>query len=176
MFKKVLLGILAIVVIVGTGLFVWARSVLTQDTVRTAIAARLTDTLGQPVSIGGIGATIYPRVTVNLENVAIGPQTNIHVNTLAIGTDFRALLSRRIEHGTMRLVGARIRLPLPPLALGSQPTAPVTTTAPSGAPVEIVSIDEIVLTGVEIVSGGRTLRGDIEVVPQGRGVSCERLR
>ncbi len=43
------------------------------------------------------------------------------------------------------------------------------------APVEIVSIDEIVLSGVEIVSGGRTLRGDIEVVPQGKGLLVKKV-
>jgi uncharacterized protein involved in outer membrane biogenesis len=35
------------------------------------------------------------------------------------------------------------------------------------SPVEIVSIDEIVLRRVEIVSGGRTLRGDVELEPRG---------
>ena len=34
---------------------------------------------------------------------------------------------------------------------------------------ELVSIDEIVLSDVQIVSAGRTLRGDVAVVPQGKG-------
>ena len=40
---------------------------------------------------------------------------------------------------------------------------------------EIVSIDEIVLKGVEVVSGERTLRGDIELVPRGAGVHIRRV-
>ena len=40
---------------------------------------------------------------------------------------------------------------------------------------EIVSIDEVVLSGVEIVSGGRTLRGDIDVVPQGNGLTVKQI-
>jgi uncharacterized protein involved in outer membrane biogenesis len=174
MLKKVLLGVLAAVLIGGVALFVWGRSILTQDNVRAAIAARLTASLGQPVSIGGISASIYPRVSVNLEDLGIGPQGGIHVNALRIATDLRALLSRRIEHGSMRLTGARIRLPLPPFQAAAP--APVTPTPASTAPaVEIVSIDEIILSGVEIVSGGRTLRGDIEVVPQGKGVLVRRV-
>jgi uncharacterized protein involved in outer membrane biogenesis len=171
----VLGGVLGVFLVGSIGLFFWARSVLAHDGVRTEIAARLSQALGQPVSIGGIGATIYPRVTVNLDNLSIGPQANIRVSALGIGTDFRALLSRRIEHGSMRLTGARVQLPLPAFTSavsGSLADAPPATRA---APVEIVSIDEIVLSGVEIVSGGRTLRGDIELVPQGNGVLVRKV-
>jgi len=173
MLKKTVLGVLVAALVGAIAVFVWARSVLAQDSVRTAIAARLTQALGQPVSIGGIGASIYPRVAVDLYNVTIGPQANIRVNSLRIGTDFRALLSRRIEHGSMRLTGARIQLPLPAFAPASPATAP--SASAHTAPVEIGSIDEIVLSGVDIVSGGRTLHGDIDVVPQGNGVLVRKI-
>ena len=174
MLKKTVLGVLVAALVGAIAVFVWARSVLAQDSVRTAIAARLTQALGQPVSIGGIGASIYPRVAVDLYNVTIGPQANIRVNSLRIGTDFRALLSRRIEHGSMRLTGARIQLPLPAFAPASPGTAPSSASAHT-APVEIGSIDEIVLSGVDIVSGGRMLHGDIDVVPQGNGVLVRKI-
>jgi uncharacterized protein involved in outer membrane biogenesis len=175
MIKKALLGVLVAALVGAIVLFVWGRSVLAQDSVRTAIAARLTEALGQPVSIGGIGASVYPRVAVNLENVSIGPQANIRVSSLRIGTDFRALLSRRIEHGSMRLTGARIQLPLPVFGPASPASAPPPAASAHAAPLEIASIDEIVLSGVEIISGGRTLRGDIDVVPQGRGVLVRKI-
>src|SRR5262245_40817644 len=139
MLKKVVLGVLVLVVVGALGLFFWARSVFTHDNVRTALAQKLTETLGQPVTIGGIGAGIYPRVTVNLDNVSIGPQTNIRVGALRIGTDFRALLSRRIEHGSMRLTGAHIQLPLPQFTTPSSSSTPQSSS--SSSPVEIVSID-----------------------------------
>jgi AsmA protein len=109
-------------------------------------------------------------VTVTLGDVTIGQPARATVTELHIATDFRALLSRRIEHATLRLAGARIELPLPPLALTSSPS-------PSGASsvVEIVSIDEIVLSGVEVVSGARILSGDIEVVPQGQGLLIRKI-
>src|SRR4029079_4738131 len=37
------------------------------------------------------------------------------------------------------------------------------------------SIDAIVLHGVEILSGGRTLTGDVEVVPEGNGLTLKKV-
>jgi hypothetical protein len=172
MLKKILIGGLVLIVVLGGGLFFWARAVLGQDGVRTALASQLSKSLGQPVAIGSVGATIYPRVTVRLGEVSIGDPARIKVGTLDVGTDFRALLSRRIEHASLRLNGARIELPLPDFAIAA--SAPE-GSAPSGSAVEIVSIDEVVLSGVEIVSGGRTLQGDIEVVPQGKGLVVRKI-
>lgn len=102
MLKKVLIDVLAVVILASTGLFSWARAVFTQDSVRMALAAQLSKSLGQPVTIGSIGATVYPRVTVNLREVAIGEPRRIRIETLHVGTDFGALLSRRVEHAALR--------------------------------------------------------------------------
>jgi uncharacterized protein involved in outer membrane biogenesis len=174
MLKKTLAGALVLVVVVSLGLFFWVRAVFTRDTVRTAIAAQLSRSIGQRVTIGSIGAAIFPRVTVSLGEVSIGQPARIQVRTLKIGTDFRALLSRRIEHASIQLAGARVELPLQGFVMESSSTAPASGEGDHSAAVEIVSIDEITLSQVEIVSGGRTLRGDIEVVPQGKGVALRR--
>ena len=175
MLKTLLLGVVAVVLIVAIGLFVWARSVFTQDEVRTRLAAQLSEALGQPVTIGSIGAAIYPRVTVNLGAVAIGEPARIEVETLQVGTDFRALLSRRIEHASLRLSGARIALPLPAFDVAAGGSSRESGDSPESSPVEIVSIDEIVLADVVITSGGRELRGDVEVVPEGDGLTIRRV-
>jgi hypothetical protein len=168
--KKLLVGTLGLILVITIGLFFWARSVFGRETVRAALAAQISEAIGQPVTIGGIGASVYPRVTVKLETVTIGEPARIRARSLDIGTDFRALLSRRIEHGTMRLDGARVELPLPSFSFGR-----TTASEPTESPVEIVSIDEIILTNAEIVSGGRTLRGHVEVVPRGAGADIRRL-
>jgi uncharacterized protein involved in outer membrane biogenesis len=161
--KKTGIAALAVVVLVLAGGFLWARAVLTGDNVRAALAAQLSKALGQPVSIGRLGASAFPRVTVTLGDVKIGDPVRLQLANLRIATNVRALLSRRIEHATLRLDGARIELPLPPLAGGAS------NAHAANAPVELVSIDEIVLRDVQLVSGGRTLRGNVELVPQGRG-------
>lgn len=169
--KKPLIYLLVASVALVAGLFFWARAVLTQDNVRVALAGRLSEALGQPVSIGTIGAGIFPRVTVNLGDVTIGEPASVRIERLQVGTNLRALLSRRIEHADLRLTGARIDLPLPDLALGGESRAGAAT-----GPVELVSIDEIALSDVHIVSGGRTLRGDFVFVPQGNGVVIQDAR
>lgn len=169
---KILVGIGVGLLLMSAGLFFWARSVFTQDNVRAALAAQLSESLGQPVAVGGISAGIYPRVTVNLTEVTIGEPARIRVETLHIGTNLRALLSRRIEHASVRLSGATVELPLPDFANVTAAEG----GGSSGAPVELVSIDEIVLNDVALISGGRTLRGDIELEPRDGGVNIRRMR
>ena len=169
--KKALIAVGVLLVVLVGALALWARSVLTGDNVRAAIAAQVSEALGQPVTIGGLGASVFPRVTVDLTDVAIGQPARIQLKSLHVGTDFRALISRRIEHAAVRVNGARLELPLPPLGTGA-----TTEAAPEAKPpVEIVSVDEIVLSNVEVVRGARTLRGDIELVPQGSGVVLRRI-
>ena len=122
MIKRVLVGVVILVVAASAGLFFWVRAVFTQDAVRTAFAAQLSRSIGQTVTIGSIGAGIYPRVTVNLGEVSIGQPARIQIRTLKVGTDFGALLSRRIEHASLRLAGARVELPLPDFAMASSYT------------------------------------------------------
>jgi uncharacterized protein involved in outer membrane biogenesis len=171
MLKKVLLGALLLILLLGMGLSLWARAVFDNETVRAALAGQLSKALGQPVKVGTIAASIYPRVTVNLGEVAIGEPSRIHVTTLHVGTDVRALLSRRIEHARLELSGARVELPLPSFSIGSGSTSGSSSTSS----VELVSIDEVVLHDVEITSGGRTLTGDVEIVPEGKGLTLRRV-
>ena len=169
--RKVLVGVCLVVAALAAGLFLWVRAVFTDELVRRALASQLSSALGQPVTIGGIGAGLYPRVTVNLKDVAIGEPARIRVRTLHVGASLGALLSRRIEHARLELADARIALPLPPFAFTS--AAPATS---GSAPVELVSVDAVALRNVELVSGGRTVTGDIDIVPEGRGATIRKVR
>ena len=168
MVKKVVAALVAVFVLLAVGAVVWARSILATETVRGAIASQISSAIGQPVAIAGIGASIFPRVTIDLDNVTIGQPPRIQVETLHVATGFRALLSRRVEHAALRLTKARVQLPLPDFGEGGADAAQ--TSDAGGSAVEIVSVDEIVLSDVEIVSGSRTLHGDIEASIEGKRV------
>jgi uncharacterized protein involved in outer membrane biogenesis len=170
--KKVAIGIVAALLFLSVIGFFWVRSVFVHDTVRLALASQISSAIGQPVTIDSIDAGIYPRVTVKLGGVSIGQPTRIHVRMLRLGTNLRSLLSRQIVGGTVHLDGARVELPLP--RLGAPPTS-APTPSDGKLPLEIISVDEIVLNGVEIVSGGRTLQGDIVAAPHGVGVTLRQI-
>jgi uncharacterized protein involved in outer membrane biogenesis len=169
--KRVSIGLAALLILVSLVGFIWVRSVFGHDAVRIALAAQISSAVGQPVTIDSISAGLYPRVTVNLGGVSIGQPPRIRAQTLRLGTDFRALLSRTIEHGSIRVDGARVELPLPPLGTNGESAA----AGESSWPVTIASIDEVVLNGVEIVSGGRTLGGRVEAVPHEHGVTLRQI-
>ena len=171
--KRLVLVAVTVIVLAGLGLALLARYVFAGPNVRAAVEAQVSAALGQPVTIGGLGASVYPRVTMDLTDVTIGQPARIRLTSVHLGTGLRALISRRIEHADVRIEGARLTLPLPSLGAGS-PSAPA--AGESKPPVEIVSIDEIVLHGVEVVSGSRTLEGDIELVPHGAGAQIRRMQ
>jgi uncharacterized protein involved in outer membrane biogenesis len=172
--KRLAIVLVSLVAVGGLALALLARSVLTGENVRAALAAQVSAALGQPVTIGALNASIYPRVTMDLADIRIGPNAAVQLDAVHIGVALRALLSRRIEDAGVRVQGARITLPLPSFAISPSPNAAAASDGGS-LPVEIVSIDEIVLDDVEVVHGNRQLRGDIELVPKGGGVDLRRL-
>lgn len=170
MLKRVIIGVLALTIVAAALLYWRAQSIFSSELVRTSVAAQLSRALGQPVTIGRIGATVLPRVTMVLSDVRIGEPAAITLARLDVGTSSRALLSRRIEDATIAVDGARIVLPLPTFAVGHD-GAP----ADADAPVAISSIDDVSLTNLEVVSGGRTLRGEVHMVPDGAGMHIDRM-
>jgi uncharacterized protein involved in outer membrane biogenesis len=162
-----LLAAVALIVLAAFGLALWARAALGGDAVRNALAAQLSRALGQPVTVGRIGTSIFPRLAVSLGAVTVGDPARVQMSALHIGTSWRALLSRRIENASVRLDGARIQLPLPPLTIGSAP-------AGESSAIRLVSVDEIELNDVQIVSGNRTLNGDIAATLRGQQLTIEK--
>jgi uncharacterized protein involved in outer membrane biogenesis len=173
--RKVLLGTFVVVLVAVAGLFLWARAALTGEGVRTALASQLSQALGQPVGIGDLGVDLFPGIGVQLEGVTIGAPPRIEVRDLSVTTGLWGLISRRIENATVSLNGARIDLPLPTFAFGAaDPEA--TAAAAAAAPLEIASVDRIRLRDVEIVSGGRTVRGDVDASLRGQALTLDAVR
>ena len=94
--KNVLLGALGLIVLVVIGLSLWVRAVFTEDNVRTTLAEQLSKAIGQPVTIGSISATIFPRVTVNLRQVGIGMPANVD-RAKSVGLELIDTLAQQID-------------------------------------------------------------------------------
>ena len=169
MWKKLVLGLVVLFVVAVGAVYYWSQHIFSSDFVRRAVESQLTDALGQPVRIGAIGARVFPRVTMALADVRIGDPARITARRLDVGTGLGALISRRIEHATVTLVGARVELPLPLFAMGASGGS-----SSEGAPIQIVSIDDITLEDLEIVSGGRTVTGDVELAMIDHGLTIRR--
>lgn len=174
MLRRLLLVAVALAVAAVAAVYFWADSILASDTVRTALESQISRSIGQPVHIGASRGTIFPRVTVTLDNVRIGEPARVTARSLHVGASLGALFSRRIEHGVVRLDGARLQLPLPAAALAAL-SGGAGSTPTSGGALEIASIDEVELSDVTILSGGRTLHADIDVVPDGPGLIVRRF-
>ena len=170
--KRLLFVAFCFLVIAGSVIYVWARAALSGEAVRAGLERQLSQALAQPVTIRAARAGIWPRVTVHLDDVAIGRPATITIRQLDVGADLGALISRRIEHGTLKASGARITLPLPAFMLS--PSSPA-DGQPQSPPVKLVSIDAIQLDDVEILSGGRSLRGNVNVAPSGAGLEVNKV-
>ena len=154
------LGIVAgVLALLALGLYLAASSILASDAVRAQIERQLASALGQPVRIASAGASIFPRVAVDLQDVSIGEPAAVHVAHLRVTTGLRGLLSRRVEDAEVQLADGRIVLPLPfAIESGDTSRAPGST----GGGVTIASIKVISLKNVTLVAGARTLQLDME--------------
>jgi uncharacterized protein involved in outer membrane biogenesis len=73
----------ATVLIIGAAVLLLLRRTLVQGQLREAVEARLSATLGTPVSIGRLGLTIFPRLALRGRDVRIG-EARVQAPSLAI--------------------------------------------------------------------------------------------
>ena len=145
---------------------------LTSDYARTTFEQQLSVALGQPVHIGALSAAIYPRVAVDLADVAIGAPTTITLAQVRLVTGLRALFSRRISDAELIVRNSRLPLPLPVALL---PTTAGTNTAPAGRGLTVESVRVISLENVELVAPPRVMRVDLRGSLAGDRLDIERL-
>jgi type II secretion system protein N len=146
-------ALVALVLVVIAGLAYW---LLSGDGVRVALERQASAWLGHPVRIGRASARILPRIGIQLQDVRIGEPVRMTLEDAAIATDFRALLSRRVENADLIVSNSRIELPLPTLPI-PVPGASDADEDAGGDGIEIVSVRTIALRDIDIVSRGREL-------------------
>ncbi len=161
--KALLVLVIGVVVIAlcGTALLYWFFS---GDGLRRAIEEQATAWLGQPVKVARARAAIFPRIAIRLGDVRIGEPARVALGNVDVSTDFRELISRRIQDAAITISNSRIEMPLP-FALpdeGDTSTPASPSEATSSNAIEIVSVGTIALDDIVIVSRGREVRVSAE--------------
>lgn len=171
-------GLALLVAVVGAWL--WARTTLGSEAVRTDVATQLSGALGQPVAIGSLSPTLFP-LSLTLQDVTVGsPPERITIDRIDVSAALGALFSRRVERTSVQVSGARVEPPLPAFTLRS--ASPRGAGGPAGIEsgsggggLEIVSVDEVLIHDVVIVGGERTLTAQVDVVPEDAGLTIRRI-
>ena len=157
--RRRLAAVLIVLVVLLGGTYVFVRATLASDFVRSTLEQQLAARLGQPVRVGSAGASLVPRITIDLNDVSIGSPPPMHLETIHIGVGLRGLLSRTITDADIVVTGGRIRLPLAFPLLPPSPAAEPADAA-GGITVEsvrVIAVRDFVLEG----GGGRTIRLDL---------------
>lgn len=161
--------LLALVLAATAGMY-WFFS---GDGMRLALEQQASAFLGQPVRIGSARARLFPRPGIVLGAVTVGEPAQLTLDDVRLATDLRALLGRRIEDASVVISNSRIQMPLAfPLPESSAAEEGEGTSA--GA-VEVVSVREISLRDVRIVSRGREVLVSADSALQGDRLILERF-
>src|SRR5687768_11035950 len=152
--RKLLSSLVIAVVVVALGATVFVYWFFSGDGLRRALEQQATAWLGQPVTVGRASAALFPRPAIRLGDVRVGDPARVTLAEVDVSTDFRALLSRRVQDAAITIRNSRIEMPLPfSIPASSETAAPGDSqgTSTDGA-VEIVSIRSIALEDILIVS------------------------
>jgi hypothetical protein len=172
MIRKLLLVAIVLLLIGAAGLFLFARSVLSPDSVRATLEQQLSSRLGQAVRIGSARAAIFPRVALELGDVTIGAAAQININRITIATGLRGLLNRRVEDAEVVLSGGRLALPA---VLALVPSSSQSAPGEPGTGFTVASVRVISLRDVTIVAGSTSFQVDLESALEGDRLDVSRL-
>jgi uncharacterized protein involved in outer membrane biogenesis len=171
--RKILLIVAMAVVVAAVAATFGLYWFFSGDGMRRALEEQASSWLGQRVRIATARGQIFPRPGIGLGGVAIGDPVRLTLANVDLSTDLRALLNRRIEDARVVISDSTIQLPLPfaiPEGSGASETEPVTQGG-----VEVISIREISLREVRIVSRGREVRVSADSSLTGSHLSLRRF-
>ena len=172
MLRKVLIGVVVLIVLAAAAIALVARGIIGNDTLRTTLEQQLSARLKQPVRIARLGATFYPRVAIDLHDVTIGEPAGATIAELSVTTGLRGLLSRRVEDAEVIVSNSRIPVPVAVGIAGAVTSGPPSS---GGTGVTIVSVKTLAFRHVEVAAGSRSLLIDLESALTGDRLDVTRL-
>jgi AsmA-like C-terminal region len=172
MVRKLLAIVAVLIVVLGVGVVLFVRGSVGGDAVRRTLEMQLSARVGEPVTIASLGASYFPRVMLDLHDVAIGQPVRATVTEISIATGLRGLLSKRVEGAEVILSNSRLPVEM---ALGIAGAAASGGGAETSGGLTIVSIRTLAFRHVEFVAGRRSLVVDLESSLEGDRLDVERL-
>lgn len=172
MIRRLLVVAAALIVVAMIAVALFARGVIGNDAVRRTLEAQLSTRLGEPVTIGSLTASFFPRVMLNLRDVSVGQPSKATIADIAIATGLRGLLSKRVEEAAVVVSNGRAPIPLlAGIIAGISSGEP--TSEPNGF--TIVSVRRLALRHVDLVAAERSLVVDLEASLEGDRLEVTRL-
>jgi uncharacterized protein involved in outer membrane biogenesis len=174
--RRVLLGAAVVLVLLVAGLAIAVRVLLGGDRIRMAIEAQATAALGRPVTIGAAAPQLFPRVSLDLTDIAIGAGREVTIERVRLSTGFQALLQRRVADAEVSIERSRIdvrwALALLEALVAGAPATPA--SAPAYA-LTIESVESIALGDVTLLAGRHAWLVDMESALTGDKFAVRRL-
>jgi len=177
MTKKILIATGAIALLGLGGGYLALRVLVSDDHVRTQLAARLSEATGQPVRIERAHLVFTPKIGIELSQVQIGEPARLSADAMRLVTGLRPLLRRRIEGAELVVDGGRVELPLP-AAPGGAPVVeePVRADESATGGMTLVSIDTIALRDFRVTAGSHKVVVDLDTTLAGERLEIRQLR
>ena len=153
-------AILLLALIVAAAVAV--RVFLGGDAIKAAIEAQASAALGRPVTIGTATPKLFPRVGLDLTDIAIGSAREVTIEQARLTTGLRALFGRRVEDAEISIQRSRIDVPWALGLLGALTDSPekAPTTGPMALTIE--SVGTLALRDITMVAGTHTLLVDLD--------------
>ncbi len=193
--RKLIVAVV-ILLIIGAGLALAVRKLLSPEMLRTTIESQAASALERPVRIGAARAQVFPSPRITLSDVSIGGTQTLTAEQIIVGAGLKALFQRRVDEAVVRVRNGRIALDegaAKPAGGGAKPEAkPTPRTSPSApkpsaaggssaaAPstpggFTIASVSEIRFENVVVAGGGKELRLDMDGALNGDALEVSRL-
>jgi hypothetical protein len=106
-------------------------------------------------------ASVFPRITLDLQDVTIGDPAAVALGTVRVVTGIRGLLARRVVDAEIVVADSRLEWPLPFAILAAAPR--VDEAEPAADPAfTIESVRTIAFRNITVVGNGREIAVDMD--------------
>ncbi len=171
MLRKVLLALVILLAVITASVYFFADRMLGSELVRSTFEQQLATRLGQPVHVGAIGASLFPRVAVKLQDVSIGQPAAVQLGEVRVVTGLRGLFSRTITDAEVIVSHSRVTLPLPVAVVpASSPSSPSSSPGFTVTSIRVISFRDI-----ELVAGKQAVRVNLDAAIEGDRLDIARL-